>query len=65
MQAFYTTGWTNVHPLDREEYRFFAGLYPHQIEGIAFLNRKGRAILGDDMGLGKPASYRRRAERCP
>jgi SWI/SNF-related matrix-associated actin-dependent regulator 1 of chromatin subfamily A len=39
--------------LDREEFRFFAGLYPHQVEGIAFLTRKGRAILGDDMGLGK------------
>jgi SWI/SNF-related matrix-associated actin-dependent regulator 1 of chromatin subfamily A len=39
--------------LDREEFRFFAGLYPHQIEGVAFLTRKGRAILGDDMGLGK------------
>lgn len=39
--------------LDREEFRFFAGLYPHQVEGIVFLTRKGRAILGDDMGLGK------------
>ena len=42
-----------MHQLDREEFRFFAGLYPHQIEGISFLTRKGRAILGDDMGLGK------------
>jgi SWI/SNF-related matrix-associated actin-dependent regulator 1 of chromatin subfamily A len=42
-----------MHSLDREEFRFFAGLYPHQVEGIAFLTRKGRAILGDDMGLGK------------
>ncbi|MCB1954135.1 MAG: DEAD/DEAH box helicase [Rhodocyclaceae bacterium] len=29
------------------------GLYPHQREGVAFLRRKGHAILGDDMGLGK------------
>jgi hypothetical protein len=42
-----------LHPLDSEEFRFFAGLYPHQIEGIALLTGKGRAILGDDMGLGK------------
>jgi len=42
-----------MNQLDREEFRFFAGLYPHQVEGIAFLTRKGRAILGDDMGLGK------------
>ena len=28
-------------------------LYPHQVEGIAFLQRHGRAILADDMGLGK------------
>ena len=42
-----------MNQLDREEFRFFAGLYPHQIEGIAFLICKGRAILGDDMGLGK------------
>jgi SWI/SNF-related matrix-associated actin-dependent regulator 1 of chromatin subfamily A len=42
-----------MSPLDREEFRFFAGLYPHQVEGIAFLMRKGRTILGDDMGLGK------------
>ena len=42
-----------MHQLDREEFRHFAGLYPHQVEGVAFLTRKGRAILGDDMGLGK------------
>ena len=28
-------------------------LYPHQVAGVAFLARRGRAILGDDMGLGK------------
>ena len=30
-----------------------AGLYPHQIEGVAFLLGRRRSILADDMGLGK------------
>lgn len=29
------------------------GLFPHQIEGIAFLLARRRSILADDMGLGK------------
>ena len=29
------------------------GLYPHQVEGIAFLLARRRSILADDMGLGK------------
>ena len=29
------------------------GLFPHQVEGIAFLLGRRRAILADDMGLGK------------
>ena len=29
------------------------GLYPHQVEGVAFLLGRRRAILADDMGLGK------------
>ena len=29
------------------------GLFPHQIEGVAFLIGRRRAILADDMGLGK------------
>jgi SWI/SNF-related matrix-associated actin-dependent regulator of chromatin subfamily A-like protein 1 len=29
------------------------GLYPHQVEGVAFLLGRHRAILADDMGLGK------------
>lgn len=33
--------------------RLSEGLYPHQIEGIAFLLGRGRSILADDMGLGK------------
>ena len=30
-----------------------SGLYPHQIEGVAFLLGRRRSILADDMGLGK------------
>ena len=37
----------------REAEELSAGLYPHQIEGIAFLLGRHRAILADDMGLGK------------
>jgi hypothetical protein len=33
--------------------RIAAGLFPHQVEGVAFLLRRRRAILADDMGLGK------------
>ncbi len=29
------------------------GLYPHQVEGVAFLMGRRRSILADDMGLGK------------
>ena len=29
------------------------GLYPHQVDGVAFLLARRRAILADDMGLGK------------
>lgn len=29
------------------------GLFPYQIEGVAFLASRGRALLADDMGLGK------------
>jgi SWI/SNF-related matrix-associated actin-dependent regulator of chromatin subfamily A-like protein 1 len=28
-------------------------LFPHQVEGVAFLLRRRRALLADDMGLGK------------
>ena len=28
-------------------------LFPHQVEGIAFLLGRRRALLADDMGLGK------------
>jgi len=33
--------------------RIARGLYPHQVEGVAFLMQRRRAILADDMGLGK------------
>ena len=39
-------------------------LYPHQSDGVSFLISKGRAILGDDMGLGQnPPGHRRHADR--
>ena len=28
-------------------------LYPHQVDGLAFLLARKRSILADDMGLGK------------
>ncbi len=37
---------------DRAE-KIAKGLFPHQIEGIAFLLGRRRALLADDMGLGK------------
>ena len=40
---------TNV---DRAQ-RLAEGLYPHQVDGVAFLLARRRAILADDMGLGK------------
>jgi SWI/SNF-related matrix-associated actin-dependent regulator 1 of chromatin subfamily A len=33
--------------------RIAEGLYPHQVEGVAFLLGRRKAILADDMGLGK------------
>jgi SNF2 family DNA or RNA helicase len=33
--------------------RLGSGLFPHQVEGVAFLLGRHRAILADDMGLGK------------
>jgi SWI/SNF-related matrix-associated actin-dependent regulator 1 of chromatin subfamily A len=37
----------------REAAALAQGLFPHQIEGVAFLLGRTRAILADDMGLGK------------
>ena len=43
-----------------------AGLYPHQIEGVAFLLGRQRSILADDMGLGKTRqSAIALTEACP
>lgn len=45
------------------------GLFPHQVEGVAFLLRRHRAILADDMGLGKTrqaiVALRQRAPEGP
>src|SRR4029453_11654788 len=37
----------------RQAARLADGLFPHQVEGVAFLLGRRRAILADDMGLGK------------
>ena len=42
-----------AHTLDSQAVALAEGLFPHQIEGVAFLLGRRRAILADDMGLGK------------
>ena len=42
----------NDQALARAE-RLARGLFPHQVDGLAFLLGRRRAILADDMGLGK------------
>ena len=37
----------------RQAFALADGLFPHQVEGVAFLLGRRRAILADDMGLGK------------
>lgn len=37
----------------RRAERLAVGLFPHQVEGVAFLLGRRRSILADDMGLGK------------
>ncbi len=37
----------------RRAARLAEGLYPHQVDGVAFLLGRRRSILADDMGLGK------------
>ena len=37
----------------RRAHALAAGLFPHQVEGLAFLLGRRRAVLADDMGLGK------------
>lgn len=51
---------TSIQPSDevegealRRAIKLADGLYPHQVEGLAFLLGRRRAILADDMGLGK------------
>ena len=39
--------------IKRRAEKIAEGLYPHQIEGVAFLLGRRRALLADDMGLGK------------
>jgi len=39
--------------LDSQAAALAEGLFPHQIDGVAFLLGRRRAILADDMGLGK------------
>src|SRR5215210_2139639 len=43
---------TSAEALARAE-RLAQGLFPHQVDGLAFLLGRRRAILADDMGLGK------------
>ncbi len=40
-------------PKTRVEIAKTSGLYPYQVDGVAWLGRQRRAILGDEMGLGK------------
>lgn len=43
----------NETTIRTEAVKIATGLYPHQVEGVAFLMGRRRAILADDMGLGK------------
>lgn len=43
----------NVETARARAQRIAEGLYPHQVEGVAFLLGRRRSILADDMGLGK------------
>ena len=45
-------GASSAAALDQAR-RLAAGLYAHQVEGVAFLLGRRRSILADDMGLGK------------
>ena len=44
---------TDLDGVYRQAVSLGDGLFPHQIEGVAFLLGRRRAILADDMGLGK------------
>lgn len=43
----------DVNAAFRKAVALAEGLFPHQVEGVAFLLGRRRAILADDMGLGK------------
>ncbi len=43
----------SVDSSDTRARRIARGLFPHQVEGMAFLLGRRRALLADDMGLGK------------
>jgi SNF2 family DNA or RNA helicase len=45
------TAVPNNAALERAE-DIAASLYPHQVEGVAFLLGRRRSLLTDDMGLG-------------
>src|SRR5262245_11957811 len=47
-----TTSLVTEHLLSRADL-LATGLYPHQVEGLAFLVARRGVILADDMGLGK------------
>lgn len=51
--------WPKAGPVgfvpDENELRKRLGLFPHQRSGIDFIAERARALLGDDMGVGKTA----------
>jgi SWI/SNF-related matrix-associated actin-dependent regulator 1 of chromatin subfamily A len=47
------TAGNNADTAFRKACALADGLFPHQVEGVAFLLGRRRAILADDMGLGK------------
>jgi SNF2 family DNA or RNA helicase len=47
------TPTTSNHAFTERAEAIAKSLYPHQIEGIAFLLGRRRSLLTDDMGLGK------------
>jgi SWI/SNF-related matrix-associated actin-dependent regulator 1 of chromatin subfamily A len=53
-QAFaHLLGVSDADTAFRNAFALADGLFPHQVEGVAFLLGRRRAILADDMGLGK------------
>jgi SNF2 family DNA or RNA helicase len=52
-QILATTDDDDADVAFRQAVQLASGLFPHQVEGVAFLLQRKRAILADDMGLGK------------